>query len=1321
MDLHTDGRLLVAEWPSGEASPAPAVDSGWLRRPLGDAPMEDLRWYLEDYLRTPLGPYGERGPQIARQLPDWGARVFGALFGTGAGRDAYLRARGRSRAGDGADGAGLEIVLRSRSAQLLALPWELMTDPERPVPLLLDGVALSRRTPDPEDAGSLVGPPEGNRSRLRVLLVVTAPADPARPGHRSLAPAVLRRLRAEHGTVELTLLRPPMPERLAEALQEAREEGRPFHVVHFDGPGPTDLPAPARVPLVVLSTGRSAPEAGLPEAVAAVRLLREGAHAVLALPYHLDAPAAAGFLATCYERLRTGEPVTLAVAAGRRRLAADDRRPSPRGALPLADWSVPVLYSRPEAARPGPDTARAVQPGVPPVVQSAVPPVVQPAAAHGTTGATATTGAPDSPDHWGELAPVGGFVGRDGLLLGLDAVTGRHRVVLLHGAAGIGKTELAKAFGRWSRETGTVDGPDAVVLHAFGPGATPPTPAGVVERIGRRLFAPEEFDPLPPAERRTAVEQALATRRLLLIWDGVDSPAAEPGAADEERAGLRALLDLVARQGRSTVLLTSRTREDWLGAAALRIEVPGLDPGETVEYAERLLGPSTDAPATPGSPDTVRRRGLRVFGELLEWLGGHPLAMRLALSSLDAHEPWQTLDTLVRDAAARPGTPGPPDTPDRPDAPAEADPRPTPEAVPTALAVSTDYALARLGAADRRALTAVSLLHGVADATVLALLSRHPLAPERFRGLGTEDWQRLLLRAAELGLTTPCGRTAHRVHPTVAARLAAGWRADGPGFAEQHEAGLQALLGAQVNFCLLLTRELHNGSAEFALTALDLQRPAIGAMLARALDRGLWLQALALVRPLHDHWNARGTDLEARRWIDRVRIAVEEPDGSPPVLDSPAGSLWLYVVGADARRLLRLGPVEGAERALREIHRAAELHPPGADQLDELADCHQRLGGIAVDRGDFGEAEEWYSRSQALLERLGDAEGLAIGHHQLGVIAHRLGRPDDAERRTRQALELFERLGETGRAAACHHRLGVLAEEQGRFEDAHESFGKALAAVRATFGGGTTRTGTAGGGATGGGTTGGGATDLSVTVELHHRLAAVAAELGRLDEAEDWCERALDLAEESGSRAGAADAHYRLGVLAAARERFAEAEARHRKALEIRQDLGDLAGTATGEHQLGLMATRRGDLAEAERRYTRALALREELGDRAGASAGHHQLGLTAQAGGRVAEAEARYRKALDVSHRIGDTPGLARTFGQFGLFAAEQGRPREAMEWLVRSITSFEEFPHPATWPSVLGLRRLTVDLGPRAVERAWRSVTGRRLPDAVRDRLAH
>ena len=37
--------------------------------------LEDLRWYLEDYLRAPYGVYGDRGPMIEASLGVWGAML----------------------------------------------------------------------------------------------------------------------------------------------------------------------------------------------------------------------------------------------------------------------------------------------------------------------------------------------------------------------------------------------------------------------------------------------------------------------------------------------------------------------------------------------------------------------------------------------------------------------------------------------------------------------------------------------------------------------------------------------------------------------------------------------------------------------------------------------------------------------------------------------------------------------------------------------------------------------------------------------------------------------------------------------------------------------------------------------------------------------------------------------------------------------------------------------------------------------------------------------------------------------------------------------
>lgn len=1065
------------------------LDEGGLRRwPLDAEALEDLRWYLEDYLTAPYGVYEDRGARIAARLPGWGGDVFEAVLPLGPARDAYARGR---------DGGELELVLSSSSPDLLGLPWELMADPSSAAPLALEAGGLSRSLATVSDDAATIPVAQG---RLRVLMVICRPAGSRDVGYRMIARPLLERLETVRGTVELVVLRPPTLDALRAELAAAIDAGTPYQVVHFDGHGvflgagtssggegalvfegtrggPQYVPArtiaaalrDGQVPVAVLNACQSGAVGKELEAAIATRLLAQGVASVVAMAYSVYSVAAAEFMTAFYERLFAGGTVASAVSAGRRQMARRSGRPSPKGFLPLADWLVPVHYVRREVSFPRAVVART--PGAP-------------ALAEALTAVAETAHDPGL----GPLDPADGvFVGRDAIFYDLEEAARQGKVIVLAGPGGTGKTEVAKAFGRWWSDTGGVERPDWVFWHSFEPGLASFGLDSVVTEIGLRLHG-TEFAALTVEQRRAVVLEALASRKMLLIWDDFESVQSfagqAPGLDDAGRELLRWFVQAVQAHASSVLLITSRTPEDWLGEVH-RITVGGLASHEAMEYADVLLA---------DHPEAAERRAGREFSELMEWLQGNPLALRLVLPGLARDEPAELLSQLRGRM--------PPSTED---------------GRASVLAAGIDYSYRHLSESGHRLLPVISLLGGVADAAVLGGFSTGEAVsgelnnvPARFSGARKEDWMMVLDEAAGVGLLTGLGSGLYRIHPALPGYLTARWQEEEPHrYDAARDAADRALAYTYASWGFFMDDQIKSGRAGVSFEVIGLKRRTLLTFLGNAVDAGWWECAQGIAQPLWEYWKSAGLDNEAELWADRLRRATEGSTSAEPPVASPAGRLWLFALGVLGELELLHQRLDQAAGHYRRMAAAVEPDTTLVPELQKfyLANIYHGMGQVEQDRHRLREAQNWFQQSLPLSQELDLKPQMAATFLHLGTIAQLKKQFRAAEDWYRRASALSQELGNEQLVLGTHHQSAQLAQERGQLIVAEQRFRDVLALARDLA-------------------------DIRVISNSLHQLGMIAQFQGRFAVAQEWFRQALAISEELGDRPGIARTYSQLAVLA---------------------------------------------------------------------------------------------------------------------------------------------------------------------------------------------
>jgi tetratricopeptide (TPR) repeat protein len=1101
-----------------------------------------LRWYWEEYGLSPWGENVARAKQAEELLDRVGRELFSAVFRGTSAAALYQHLA--------LDLGNCRLTIQADTAAGMVLPWEWMRDPARgDYGNLAAGVHSFVRGGRASPLQPMAASPTAG---LLNILFVPSRGETAAAGitARSLAGDLFELTRPHLSRLRLEVLRPATAAHLSQALEE-----RPgfFHVVHLEHPSPieaerlADIFAQCRgMTLVWHRTRPGNGDFGAGLAALGTRLLEGGVHTAMILPHALAPAPALRFFARFYEGLANGESVSRAVSLGREELRSRPQRRTATGELSVVDWAVPWVFEAfPNRLAAKPASALRLN-------------------ADQVAGQQAVwEGEIDCPPR-----PVFGLLGRQDEFAAIEDLFEKNNQVLLWGDPGVGKTDLAVGFARWWIESGGFSGPVLFLNRGY------PLPVSAIyDRVGA-IFEAEikqdmrlDWAKLDASARARVATLMLRQNPLLLILDGwSESPPA--GFVDNEEQWTREqqewreLLNAL-RGGQTRIVVTTDDDPVAMGLDLPGFAVAGLGLGPAQELTIRVLAQSGMRQFKMLSP----------YNDLLAFLEGNPLAI-------------QILAPMLRRQGSDPLLAGLRNTKDK-----RIEASASPAAItPAALALA--YRFDTLDPVFRSRLGILGMFHGFVSARVLAAIGWRQNPPSLLRGMGRDEWIRVLDSAAEMGLLQKRTEGTYAIPSAVAGSFRALLQASfGPGLPWLEEA-FSAVYGRAGNQLY----SIHQANADFALSLLRAEELNFFACFLLARRLKLWDDLKENLCGIRTLLISQGRWCEWEQWITSLEREIIARQRKPP---PEREILWLRLLGHRAEIAEYRGD-EPSQKAIRQLLQESYdcLNQPQSD-----ADVLHDLGAISEANGQFEEAERYYQKSLAMKQRQGDESGQASLMEHLAHVAFRQRQYREAGRWQLLRLEICSCTGNAQGQADALRQLGRVEQEKGDFEEARQHYQRSLELYQ----------------------------QLDCPREqskILHQIGRIAQAERHFDDAEQLYHQSLRLKQSLNDEHGQARSLHQLGNLCFYRQQFAEARAWYSKALEIRQRLGEVETGAQTLYRLGNVAFVQEDFEEAARFYQQSLALREQIGDTHNQARLLNLLGKVAMTLGQRDQAHQYYERA---------------------------------------------------------------------------------------------
>ena len=406
---------------------------------------------------------------------------------------------------------------------------------------------------------------------------------------------------------------------------------------------------------------------------------------------------------------------------------------------------------------------------------------------------------------------------------------------------------------------------------------------------------------------------------------------------------------------------------------------------------------------------------------------------------------------------------------------------------------------------------------------------------------------------------------------------------------------------------------------------------------------GYYREAEGLYRRIHDDLGLANV-LKAMGDLDMRTAKLEEAEGHyreaeelyRRIKDNLGLANVLKAMGDLEMRTAKLEEAEDHYREAEELYRRIQDDLGLANVLLSLGDIETRIAKLEEAEGYYHEAKELYRRTRSSL-------GFANVLRALGNLYMRTDKLEEAECHYREAEGLYRRIKDNLGLASVLKAMGELAMRTDKLEEAECHYREAEELYR----------------------------QIRFSLGLANVLLAMGdlyMRTDKLEEAEVCYREVKDLYRRIKDNLGLANVLRALGNLYMRTDKLEEAECHYREAKELYRRIKDDLGLANVLKSMGDLYMRTDKLEEAEGHYHEAEELYRRIKDNLGLANVLKSMGDLKMRTDKLEEAEGHYREAEELYRSTQDNEGLSEVLKSMGDLKKCTANLREAEKYYIEA-----------------------------------------------------